>query len=314
MNILPPETRPDGLVWTAGPIGPGWNWAHYDLVHAAARHSIAALHSLPGDARDTLLTSDESFRLDTEGHTVFGVLPGLENDLNEDGFVVAAWRFAVTPEVLITARRTPVSTLGDAYRHLGQGGCVDNPASLIDHAVGSFTDAVRKRVAVLAKQLDDAEDTLLNATDALPAGLGSAIGRIRRRATRLKRVMAPLDRVFHSDEAVLPDWEIQSVFERLQRQIHAVADDLLALQDRARSFQDELSSRQAEDTNRRLYIVSIVTALMLPATFVTGFFGMNTGGMFLASTHGHAGTVGAGLICLLSLAGMFGFLKARKLL
>lgn len=314
MSILPPETRADGLVWCAGPIGPGWSWSHYDLVHAAARSSIEAIESLCEVARDTLLTADESFRLESEGHTVFGVLPGLEGNLHDDGCVVAAWRFAVTPATLVTARRAPVSTLGDAYRSIEQGGSMESPASLIDHAVSSFTGAVRKEVASLAVQLDEAEDALLTEADGLPTGLSTALGRIRRRSTRLKRVMAPLDRVFHDDEAVLPDWEIQSVYERLQRQIHGVADDLFALQDRARSLQDELSSRQAEEANRRLYVVSIVTTLMLPATFVTGFFGMNTGGMFLANTHGHDGTIAAGVICLLSLLGMFGFLRARKLL
>ncbi|TLU71451.1 CorA family divalent cation transporter [Lichenicoccus roseus] len=312
MSILPPETRPDGLVWEAGPIGPGWHWVHYDLVHSAARPAIEAMDSLPEDARDTLVAADETLRLESEGHTVFGVLPGLEGRLGEDGFAVAAWRFAVSPASLVTSRRAPVSTLGEAYRRIGDGG-MDTPAALIDYAVTSFTIEVRKAVARLALDLDDAEDHLLKEAAGVPDGVGSIIGRVRRHATRLKRVMAPLDRVFHSDTE-LPDWEIQTVYERLQREIHNVADDLFALQDRSRSLQDELSSRQAEEANERLYLVSIVTALMLPATFVTGFFGMNTGGMFLAGTHGHGGTIMAGVICLLSLIGMFGFLKFRKLL
>ena len=57
-----------------------------------------------------------------------------------------------------------------------------------------------------------------------------------------------------------------------------------------------------------------VLSLMLPATFVNGFFGMNTGGMFLANAHGHAGTITAGIICLPSFVAMFGFLRARTLL
>ena len=313
MSILPPETRPDGLVWEAGPIGPGWHWTHYDLVHSAARPAIEAMDSLPEDARDTLVAADETLRLECEGHTVFGVLPGLEGRLGEDGFGVAAWRFAVTPDRLVTARRSPVSTLGEAYRRIGKGNAMESPAALIDYAVTSFTSEVRKAVARLALDLDDAEDHLLKEADGVPDGVGRTIGRVRRHATRLKRVMAPLDRVFHNDTE-LPDWDIQTVYERLQREIHGVADDLFALQDRSRSLQDELSSRQAEEANERLYLVSIVTALMLPATFVTGFFGMNTGGMFLASSHGHAGTIMAGVICLLSLLGMFGFLKFRKLL
>ena len=91
-----------------------------------------------------------------------------------------------------------------------------------------------------------------------------------------------------------------------------VRDDLLALQDRARSLQDELTSNQAEETNHRLYIVSVGTTLMLPATFVTGFFGMNTGGMFL--TDGSWGTVEAGGLCFAIMLGTWVLLKFTRLL
>lgn len=52
-----------------------------------------------------------------------------------------------------------------------------------------------------------------------------------------------------------------------------------ALNDRARSLQVELTTRMTEETNRRLYIVSVITTLFMPATFITGFSGMNTGGL-----------------------------------
>ena len=48
------------------------------------------------------------------------------------------------------------------------------------------------------------------------------------------------------------------------------------MQDRARLLQDELSAIDSSVTNDRLYILTMVTTLLLPATFVTGFFGMNT--------------------------------------
>lgn len=315
MNILPPETQPDGLVWKTDCAGPErWTWSHYDLIHTAARSTIDDIDVLPDEARELLVGNDESLRIELDGETVFGVLPSLEGLLSDEEFNIAPWRFAAQPGVMVTARRAPVTALGEAYRFLGQGGRIEGPAALIDRVINGFTTLVRREVATLADRLDEAEDALLEGQDGAQSGLGTVIGMVRRQATRLKRMMAPLNRIFHDEDAPLPDWEIEEVYERLRRQIHAVADDLSALQDRARSLQDELSSRQAEQANQRLYIVSVVTTLMLPATFVTGFFGMNTGGMFLASGHGHLGTVLAGMICVLSLVAMFGFLKIRKLL
>ena len=59
-------------------------------------------------------------------------------------------------------------------------------------------------------------------------------------------------------------------------------------------------------------VVSIGTTLMLPATFVTGFFGMNTSGMFL--TGSPWGTVEAGGVCFLFMVGTWLILKFSKLL
>ena len=51
------------------------------------------------------------------------------------------------------------------------------------------------------------------------------------------------------------------------------------VQDRARLLQDEIAARSASRTNRQLYVLSLLTALFLPATFITGLFGINVKGL-----------------------------------
>jgi zinc transporter len=43
--------------------------------------------------------------------------------------------------------------------------------------------------------------------------------------------------------------------------------------------QEEITALTAEETNRHLYVLSILTTLFLPPTLVTGVFGMNTKGL-----------------------------------
>ena len=45
--------------------------------------------------------------------------------------------------------------------------------------------------------------------------------------------------------------------------------------ERAKLLQEELAARLAENTGRNLYVLSILTAVLLPMTLVTGIFGMN---------------------------------------
>ncbi len=51
-----------------------------------------------------------------------------------------------------------------------------------------------------------------------------------------------------------------------------------------RLLREELDLQAVQRTNQNLYVLSVMTALLLPATLVTGLFGMNTGGLPWAHT------------------------------
>ena len=44
-------------------------------------------------------------------------------------------------------------------------------------------------------------------------------------------------------------------------------------------MQDELRNRIADQQGMRMYVLSMVTAIFLPLSFLTGLFGMNVGGL-----------------------------------
>jgi zinc transporter len=58
-----------------------------------------------------------------------------------------------------------------------------------------------------------------------------------------------------------------------------VVNELDAIQERAKLLQEELAARNSEETNRNLFILSIVTTILLPMTLITGIFGMNVAGL-----------------------------------
>ncbi|NHN89080.1 CorA family divalent cation transporter [Acetobacter conturbans] len=291
----------------------GWGWLHFDIVHTRSRAQVEAIPSLSDDAKQTLTSTDGGARLEADGELVYGALPAFDDAASDDDRDVCVWRFAMRPNLLITTRRHPVPALGVVYRELQRKKTPENPASLVDMALLEFADTARRTMSRLDDQLDRAEDVLLLLDRDTDLGrMGGMLGQVRRRTTELRRVIAPVNRIFNDEELELPEWAEDDLRDRSERQIHGALDDLLALQDRARSLQDELTSGQAEETNRRLYIVSVGTTLMLPATFVTGFFGMNTGGMFLAG--GDWGTVIAGGLCFLIMLGTWLVLKVTRLL
>src|SRR6516162_11940484 len=96
--------------------------------------------------------------------------------------------------------------------------------------------------------------------------LAGRLGSVRREATRLHRVLVPVARIFDDEEEEWPVWTNFAEQDGAFRLLHSALDDIAALQDRARSLQDELTTQLAEETNRRLYLVSVVATVLLPAT------------------------------------------------
>lgn len=291
----------------------GWYWLHFDTVHSSARNYVAHLPDLPEDVCAVLAETEYGIALEAFGELIWGALPAFDDAMAEEDRELCAWRFAMQPDRLITTRRNPIPVLGAAYRSLRPDQIPRSPAGIIDRALREFTGTVRRQLGQLDDELDRAEDVLLLIEHRSDLGhLGGIVGKVRRRATELRRVVTPIDRVLKDEDLDLPDWAEDELRDRAERQVHAALDEMIAVQDRARSLQDELGSNQAEETNRRLYIVSVGTTLMLPATFVTGFFGMNTGGMFLAQ--GRLGTVEAGIVCFVFMSVTFLFMKFARLL
>jgi magnesium transporter/zinc transporter len=150
---------------------------------------------------------------------------------------------------------------------------------LFDGIIHGFAGALAAVSQQMAEQLDEVEDGLL---DDHETGDYESLGSVRRRAVRLHRQALPLRAMLHHLIENRPSWFTEDAAEDCHQVAHhvdSVAADLVALQERAHALQDELASRQAEVTNRRLMLLSVISAVMLPPTLISGVFGMNVDGL-----------------------------------
>ena len=100
----------------------------------------------------------------------------------------------------------------------------------------------------------------------------------------------------HRPPAWFRDGETSDLRRSIER-LSGVSQDLESIQERARLLQDEIAGRIGNATNQNLYIVSLLTAIFLPITLITGIFGMNVGGLpFLEQETGFAWVIGLMLL------------------
>src|SRR5690606_5952889 len=112
--------------------------------------------------------------------------------------------------------------------------------------------------------------------------LRSRVIDVRMKALMLRRYIAPQRDVIIHLRASDKKWisardkrHLQESIDRLTRYV----EDLDAIRERSQILKDELTYETSERLNRNTFLLSIVAAIFLPLTFITGLLGMNVAGI-----------------------------------
>ncbi|MDC7787525.1 transporter [Rhodoplanes sp. TEM] len=329
------EARPDfgsdplpGLVWAfrirpdgtaeeldverpVAPVTDGWLWLHFSLVDTRGCAFLRSFADLPPDAVDALTGPDTHQQLQAEDDCVYGVFADLGRELEGVTDEVRLLHFAMRERCLVSARRRALNAVDEVRQALRAGRRIDSPATLIEQVVDHVVDAIDRLADTLALEMDRIEERIL---DLETTDERRKLGVFRRTTVRLHRQLAGLRALFRRFEEIEPEelapgLRIDAV--RLSQRLDGLDQEIDALRDRARMLQDELSSQLAEETNRNLRALSIVTILFLPPTLVAGFFGMNLKG--IAFAEGEAGFWAGVLVSALSSLIVYMLLRWRGL-
>lgn len=289
-------------IFAAGAPGPGFVWAHLDRADARAQSLIAGLAWLSDDARRALAGAVDHQFVEQAGDLVTGAVADHVQSLDGPTFESDFLRFALGPRFLVTARRRPLYGAEAARLALAGGARAATPVALFETIVAAACDCSGRMMRAIAADLDRIEDNVVlegrGRDQRGPLGLRRReIVRLARQASGLQSTLLRLEEAVETDAAR----ELADAATSLAQRADALARDVANLQDRARMLQDEINAVLTLETNDRLYMLTVITALLLPATFVTGFFGMNTKNLFFSDSE--HGTLLAALFCLLASLG-----------
>lgn len=280
------------------PAAPGdWRWLHFDLSDARTAQSVARL-PLGDDAREALISHDTHVILQLQDGDVYGIFvdwqhqrasdPGARAPGGHDGL---GWlHFAITNGLIVTARRQPLRSVETVRRRCIAGERQASPLGVLETMVEQFAGDTERAIDSLAAALDRVEDRVL--ADAI-GDERRDLAQLRHQSVRLHRPLTAMRRVLKQVEqrsvaaGDLGD-EVMDMVSRLGQRFDDLDGDVATVQERARLLQDEVAAKLAERTNRHLYVLSMITALLLPPSLVVGVFGMNLHGLPFADHHGGA--------------------------
>src|SRR6266704_2385008 len=258
----------------------GLLWLHFNLADARALKWLASADlRTPAQARALLLSKDTYQQLHTTDDSVYGVISDLLRDIAEATEETGYLRFVMTERLLVSGRHHALCAVDATRRALEDGRRIESVAALLETIVENVADTMDRIADRIARSLDEIEEQVLSdeAVD-----LRQGLGRLRRTCVRLHRQLSGLQIVFHRLEQrnvhdLKPALQLRA--GKLAQRLDGLDHTIVEMRERSRLLQEELHLKIEEQGNNSLRVLSVLTAILMPPTLVTGICGMNTKGL-----------------------------------
>ena len=258
----------------------GLLWVHIDGNDPLCLAWLDTRAHLPEPVIEALRAIETRPRAVPVGAGAIVNLRGLGARDNPDADDLVSIRLWAEHRRVITLAYHPMTALADVCACF-EAGRIADPGDLIAAFAETITERLDPEVALLGDRLDDLESAFARGD----TGIRAALGEVRRQSVEYRRFLLPqrdaIVRLAGADYAWLADDDrvhIREAADRAQR----MAEELDAVRDRAGVLADQLTDLRSDEANQRMLVLSIVAAVFLPLTFLTGLLGMNVRGIPMA--------------------------------
>ncbi|MCJ2181551.1 zinc transporter ZntB [Novosphingobium sp. 1949] len=254
-------------------------WVHLCRTVEGAAQWLDEGLGLPEPTVELLTSEDTRPRAFREGNALVATLRGINFNPGAEPEDMVSMQVWCDGRRLVTLRRRPLQTPQALKSQLDRGEGPVDAGALITLLVEHMIARMNRSIIDMNEVIDQLEDS---DPEDDPAGMLDKIATIRRNCLGLKRHMAPQHEALERISRDAPAWfenhdrrEIAETIDRLRRYI----DDLDISKESAVVLQDDLRARAAASADRTSYMLTIVAAIFLPLSFVTGLLGINVGGI-----------------------------------
>jgi zinc transporter len=281
--------------------GDGVVWLHLDYSDPELAHWVREESGVAAVVAESLLAAETRPRSLVLGDGLLVILRGVNQNPGADPEDMVSVRIWMAGGRIISSGQRKLLSIDDLCTEIEQG---TGPASQGEFLV-RLGELMADRIGDVVNEVDDVaaslEDELLTAEH---HELRFALSSLRRQIVALRRYLAPqrdaLARLITERSPLINDlvqMQLRELTDRMTRYI----EDLDEARDRASVTHEELLNRLAELTNRRMYLLTMIAAIFLPLSFITGLLGINVGGIPGADDR-HAFLAVIGLLAVVSVA------------
>lgn len=254
-------------------------WLHLDRTADELEPWLRATLGMSEQTAALLVSNETRPRAFREGDQLIAVLRGVNFNQGSDPEDMIALQLWGLSGCVLSLRRRRLQSPRDVLAQIDRGAGPKTTGELVVALMETLVARMGLAVIDMNERLD--------AIEAMPKDKAdddalSEISSIRHACLALKRFMSPQHEALSDIVRTPPDWlssdnvrDVRETIDRLKRYL----EDLDVSKESAIVLQDDFDSRAAAASNRTMYVLSIVAAVFLPLSFITGLLGINVGGM-----------------------------------
>lgn len=287
--------RPTDLA-LIGPEDSRFVWIHLNGRHPDAKKFLRDQLRLDPLIVKSLLAEETRPRLEEIGEAALIIFRGINFNPGPSPEDLVSLRLWISKNHIVSVGRRKSRAVADLDERIRQNRGPKRVGEFVTMLCSGLNDGIEPAILELEVNIDALEEISLENP---AADLRTDIARLRKQATLFRRHMSPqrdaIGRLQASQQAWLTPadkWFMQDNSDRTLRFL----EDLDAIRERSQILQDELYSALSSKLNKNIYILSVVTAIFMPLTFLSGLLGMNVAGI-PAAEHPFA----FGFVCLVAL-------------
>lgn len=254
-------------------------WLHFDYSSPQAIDWITNRSNIDSIAIDALLAEETRPRTTILDDSLLIALRGVNLNPGSKPEDMVSIRLFISPTLIISTRKRNLLSIGELQESLKKGtGPKSSSEFLID-----LTYRITSRMEDIIDQIEDRADFLEeNIIDSSDIKFRNEILSIRREAIILRRYLFPqkeaMNKLYHDKITWINEYErleLRETNDQLLRHI----EELDTIRDKVALIQEELSNMLSDQMNKKMYVLSIISAIFLPLSFLTGLLGINIGGI-----------------------------------
>ena len=260
------------------------NWVHLDRSCVNTHDWIINESGVDPLIANALLAEETRPRSFSTPKGLFVVLRGVNLNPGAQPEDMVSLRIWIEEHLVISVRMHRLMAVSDIVERVVEG---RGPVSAADFLV-MVTDRLMERMGPaiqdITEGIDDMEASLANAN---PVRTRQQLMELRHQAVILRRHLAPQRDALGRIQMEQFDWlgqnhkmEIREVSDRTTRYV----EDLDEIRERSIILQDELLNALTVDMNKKMYVLTVIAAIILPLSFATGLLGIKVGGLPLAES------------------------------